>query len=198
MRSNNVIAKGKYRYPQKAGLVTVNNYIIVKENGKKYLLLRFFNERNEVIDRLAIKLVQYDSAGKVISSAHKTIDDIGGVGGSQFVPECKIELEDDCADFRANIISAEYGRYSYSPVNSGLRVDYVNEEEVQPFDAAAVQKRWAAKTSAFQSAISGSRLLSACSPWCLRRACLCSYSCTSTTSKTRQTHFLWTTWNTLF
>ena len=145
MRSNNVIAKGKYRYPQKAGLVTVNNYIIVKENGKKYLLLRFFNERNEVIDRLAIKLVQYDSAGKVISSAHKTIDDIGGVGGSQFVPECKIELEDDCADFRANIISAEYGRYSYSPVNSGLRVDYVNEEEVQPFDAAAVQKKMGGK-----------------------------------------------------
>lgn len=137
MQSNNVIAKGKYRYPQKAGLVTVNNYIILKENGKKYLLLRFFNERNEVIDRLTIKLVQYDSAGKVISSARKTIGGIGGGGGSQFVPECKTELEDGCADFRADIISAEYGSYSYSPASGGLRVDYTDEGELRPSDASA-------------------------------------------------------------
>lgn len=145
MQSNNVIAKGKYRYPQKAGLVTVNNYIILKENGKKYLLLRFFNERNEVIDRLVIKLVQYNSAGKAISSSRKTFGGLGGGGGAQFVPECKIELDDACADFRADVLSAEYGNYSYSPANSGLRVDYVKEEAPRPFDAAAVQKKTGGK-----------------------------------------------------
>ena len=64
MGNSEVIAKGKYRYPQSAGVITVANYIIVREDGKKYVLLRFSNERNERdLDtplHLALKLGYYN------------------------------------------------------------------------------------------------------------------------------------------
>ena len=147
MGNSEVIAKGKYRYPQSAGVITVANYIIVREDGKKYVLLRFSNERNERVDGLEIKFTQYGADGKEIESSRISFENANGAANSLFVPEERIEVSEECADFRVTILSARYGRYIYKAKKNGVSVDYAPAEtDGGGFDETAVKRQMGGRT----------------------------------------------------
>ncbi|MGN0813805.1 MAG: leucine-rich repeat protein [Candidatus Coproplasma sp.] len=139
MNKSDVIAKGKYRYPRDEKLVYATDYVIVRERGKKYLILRFFNPRDEIIDRLNIKLIQLDGEGEKLSSEHIGFYNVRGACCGSFVPEKKIELSEGCADFKVEVLSAGYGRYDYSSVNGGICVDF-NEQEERNYNVSEIKK----------------------------------------------------------
>ena len=136
MHRQKVISKGKYLYSQKIGAVTVDSYVVFEENGNKFLLLRLLNGRAETLDGLTLKVTQYDAAGKAISSEHYCFDGKEYGANSRFVPDKKIPLGKDCAEFRANVLSATYGNYRYIASAEGVAVDYVPKKQQNAFDTS--------------------------------------------------------------
>ena len=67
MQKEQVIFKGKYQRPQPAGLMCVKQYLFVRgDDGKKKLLLRMANEKNESCSRFAFVLYRLDVKGNVL------------------------------------------------------------------------------------------------------------------------------------
>ena len=146
MSKKDVISKGKYRFPQPGGAVSVKDYIILREEGKKYLLLRFLNERNEKVDALTMRLTQMDGSGKKISSEIIPLENLSGGAGAAFVPQVRLPLANGCEDFRVDILTSVYGKFVYSPARAGMRVDYNGQEKKPAFDTAPARRRMRGKS----------------------------------------------------
>ncbi len=145
MKRKDVIAKGRYRHPQQEGIVAVNRYIVLREDGRKCLLLQLYNQRNETLDRLSFRLLQYNAAGEKIGSETLAFSDVHGAANALFVLEEKIALEEACTDFKILLISAEYGRYVYSFSGGNVRVDYAMQSAEAPLSEEDVRKKTGGK-----------------------------------------------------
>ena len=70
MSKEQIISKGKYTYAQPEDMVGVKQYLFVRdEDGKKRLLLRFANNRNEACSAFAFILYRMDARGKVLGQS---------------------------------------------------------------------------------------------------------------------------------
>ena len=76
MRREEILSKGRYTHPQVADLVSVKQYIIVKHEGKKQLLLRMSNDRGEIATALSLRVHQYNVRGDIIAT--EKIELLGG------------------------------------------------------------------------------------------------------------------------
>lgn len=144
MQGQEVLAKGRYRFPQPAGLVNIGQYIVLRKGGKKLLLLRLVNERNERLSGLSLKLTQYDANGRELKTSRADFRP-DAAPNAAFIPGGGIELDEKCEDFKASVLSAEYGRYSYSPEQGGVRVAFAAETGRAPFDLAAAKRKMGGK-----------------------------------------------------
>ena len=144
MQGQEVLAKGRYRFPQPAGLINIGQYIVLRKGGKKLLLLRLVNERNERLSGLSLKLTQYDANGRELKTSRSDFT-LDAAPNASFIPGGGIEVDEKCEDFKVSVLSAEYGRYTYSPEQGGVRVGFAADAGRAAFDPAAAKRKLGGK-----------------------------------------------------
>ena len=113
MKKKNYFIKGVYDHPQIGGYLTVKQYIMMEQDGKHCLLLRFENEMKRSIQAVAFTVMQLDSDGAVIASNDVKYTDLNLKSGRLFCPEEGIVLEKKCVDFLIRMRSLVSGETKY-------------------------------------------------------------------------------------
>lgn len=113
VKNKGVIEKGAYTHYQPGSFVQVKNYIITRKGDKKYLLLKLQNSFDRTVDAIKLKLVQFDTAGAVISSESFTHNGLRMFAGGNLVINSPLVLDSACVDFRIQIVYAIAGEYKY-------------------------------------------------------------------------------------
>ena len=131
MQEQTIISKGKYGYPQTAGIVSLKHYFFVRdEKGQKRLLLRFFNERKEACTRFAFIIRFLDSRGKVIDEEKFEATDIKINGKKSYTFDEAIFVNEKCTTFKVEVLYASYDSYKYTNEGSGVAIEYERPEAV--------------------------------------------------------------------
>ena len=110
------ISKGFYERSQISDLVSVKEYIVVRHNEKKCLMLRFFN-------------VQMDAAGKILETTKVKYTDLNFMPSTTYVDPTMIAVNEYCSDFRIVFTEIMSGRYKYTVRHGKVTVDYIKAEE---------------------------------------------------------------------
>ena len=108
-----VIEKGFYNHPQKSGRMQLKQYIIVREAGKKCLLLRFLNESDIIVTGMQITLTEIRSHDKEPKNTKVTLNGIKVRPGETYAVANAIVISDDCVDFTINISNISSRGYNY-------------------------------------------------------------------------------------
>jgi hypothetical protein len=139
MNSNlQIISKGLYRgNVDKAFPIEVKEYVFTRQDEKKCLLLRFFNDSQLNITAIHFWLVQKNSYGEQIGRDKISLDGIYCAQGAIFVPATGFFVDDRCVDFDVEMISAFSGEYEYKTKNGESFVQYPIEYE----QTAVVKKK---------------------------------------------------------
>lgn len=139
MAEMEVVFKKVCSYAQPQNLVNVKQLLIVREDGKKYLMLRLVNERSEQVSAVTVSVVQYDETGREMGTKLETLAVSGGTD-KPFVPEQKILLSDNVCDCKVLVTAADYGDYRYRADGKNVVVDYKTEKPEEK-RAALPQKK---------------------------------------------------------
>lgn len=133
MQKEQVIFKGKYQRPQPAGLMCVKQYLFVRgDDGKKKLLLRMANEKNESCSRFAFVLYRLDVKGNVLGQERLESTGREYLASELFGYEREIEVEEKCTDIVVKLVFAKYGSYTYHIENDKAFVTYSERSEEAP------------------------------------------------------------------
>ena len=125
MSKEQVISKGKYSYEQPDSMIGVKQYLFVREEGgKKHLLLRFANNRQEVCTKFAFILYRLDAKGNVLGKDKFESADREYKANEVFSFDRKIRVEEKCCDFKVQMVYARYGNYTYNVENNDVSVSY--------------------------------------------------------------------------
>ena len=119
--NNSIISKGTYDYYQQGAFVHLKNYIITTIDGKKCLLLNFFNDSSVIVDRIKFKLTQFDSSGKILSSKSFAYESLRIPPGKEFALKSGILINENLADFKIIMEFVTTGLYKFVFTN-GLAV----------------------------------------------------------------------------
>lgn len=144
MENYNVLSKGAYVRPQTENFASVKSFLFIREEDKKYLLLKIKNPRAEAAEQINLKVTLLDKKGNTLKVMHLS-SDRGGAANSSFAFPEKIEVDEDCCDFTAKVESAVYGGYLYVNGKDGVAVDYASERAEQ-FDVSSVKAAMRGKT----------------------------------------------------
>ncbi|MDE5943504.1 MAG: hypothetical protein K2H30_04775, partial [Clostridia bacterium] len=142
MQNYSVISKGVYVRPQTENFVAVTSFLFIRQEGKKYLLLKLKNSRAEAVDEVNLKVTLLDKKGQTLSVLHLSSDKCGA---SSFAFGEKIEVDDACCDFIAKVESAVYGGYLYRDGKGGVAIDYEAAQGAN-FDVSTVKAAMRGKT----------------------------------------------------
>lgn len=120
-----IISKGTYKgITEKAFPLEVKEYVFARENGKKCLLLRFFNSSEINVTAFTFWLIQKDSSGNEIRKRKITLDGIYSLAQNAFAPSNCFFLDEQCVDFDVKMVSALSGEYEYRAENGEGVVRY--------------------------------------------------------------------------
>ena len=124
MSEQQVLAKGFYRNNSIEGFISVWQYMFVRREGKKYLLLRFTNDLKFTVDRLELTVIQLASDGRQLGSRSLKLRELNAKPESIFAPSLGVEVKEECTDFRVKFISAVSGPYRYKVKGNRVLVYY--------------------------------------------------------------------------
>ena len=125
MSNAQMISKGTYKgISEKAFPLEVKEYIFARENGKKCLLLRFFNSSDVNITGISFWLIQKNVYGEHICKKKISLDGIYSLAGRNYAPSNCFFVDESCADFEVEMISAFSGEYEYRTENGESVVRY--------------------------------------------------------------------------
>lgn len=133
MSGYDVSSKGKYNYPQPDNVVPVESFLFVREEGKKYLLLKFNNPRKSILTGIDLEITQLGAKGKQLGVKGVKYGEICAKPEKPFVLTHRIEVDPDCVDVKVKVVAAMYGKYAYS-VKNGVNIEYspAPEERFDP------------------------------------------------------------------
>ena len=140
MRKEEIIAKGAYTAPQFGELISVRQFIMLREKGEKHLLLRLRNDRAERADAVSFRVKQFDIKGNLIGAETVTERNIAAESGQEFAPDTPVKLNHACVDFTVEMVSAVYGDYTYHLHGDTLTSSYESRSEEPPLDKEAIAK----------------------------------------------------------
>lgn len=123
------ISKGVYQHPQIGNFVSVKNYIFIRKDEKKHLLLRFSNDFDYAVNSMTYMLVQTDAVGKVLARTKITHKNLTFRSGSMFVPEEPICVDEYCSDFKIVFTEVISGFYRYEVHPDMITVHYIKIPE---------------------------------------------------------------------
>lgn len=120
-----IISKGLYRGTvDKAFPVEVKEYIFTRKKGKRYLLLRFFNDSPLNVTAISFWLIQRNSHGDQLSKEKVLLEGVYCKAGAYYSPSSGFLMQDNCAEFEVDIISVFSGEYEYKAENGEGFVRY--------------------------------------------------------------------------
>ncbi|MBQ9744211.1 MAG: leucine-rich repeat domain-containing protein [Clostridia bacterium] len=146
MGKENIISKGLYTGVQHPELASVKQFIIIKDNGEKYLLLRMKNDRKEMLNTLSFVLKQYDVKGNVIETRQIIQEGLSVKAGAVFTLENKIKISDACIDFSVEVTSVACGCFTYQSRKGDLIASYGKGNGVAPVDRVSIYRQMGNKT----------------------------------------------------
>lgn len=139
MSGYDVSSKGKYSYPQPENITPVESFLFVREEGKKFLLLKFINPRKSILTGLDLEITQLTAKGRQLGVKCVKYGEINAAPEKPFVLTHKIEVDERCADVKVKVVAAMYGKYAYS-VRDGVRIEYAPAPETRFDPAPALEK----------------------------------------------------------
>ena len=149
-----VLHKKSCFVPSSDKLVYIKQFMIVEEDGRKYLVPRFVNSRAEQVTAVRVCITQYAADGAELSRSETRLR-ANGAAGKPFVADGKIPLSDDAEDCKIKVLAAEYGKYMYKPDGNTVAIDYnAHADELDDTDGAT---RAAVATKAGKSGITITR-----------------------------------------
>lgn len=134
MQDCNVIAKGSYSKFRFNDFVSVRQYLLIREKGKKYLILKLANDAKETVTGLKLVVEQLDVRGTCIETNRIEWTDINGKAGEKFVPKDKLPLREHCVEVKIHLTGATYGDYTYAVKSNELVVTYEQKRLVEEKD----------------------------------------------------------------
>lgn len=143
------ISKGFYQYPQISDFVSVKDYMFVRHNGKKCLMLRLVNDLGYTINTLAFTVVQMDAMGKVLDRTKLKHKNLNFAPGMTYVTSEALVVDEFCTDFRVIFTGARSESYKYTVRNGRIIIDYIkrtgditeNSQAAEPVKGFSIQER---------------------------------------------------------
>ncbi len=123
------ISKGIYQHSQIGNFVSVKNYIFIRKNEKKHLMLRFSNDFDYVVDSMTYFVVQMDNFGKVLARTKITNNNLAFQPGALYVTEQPICVDEYCSDFKIVFAEVISGLYRYEVHSDTIAVHYIKNPE---------------------------------------------------------------------
>lgn len=99
MQKNKKLVKGLYEHEQIGGYLSVRQFMVINQYGKRCLLLRFENETSKMVNAFEFTVKRLDAEGNVIGSTTVCHDRLSIKAGEFYAPESGIVIESDCVDF---------------------------------------------------------------------------------------------------
>lgn len=124
MQGIDIVSGGEYSCGQSDPLLHTESYVIFREEGKKYLVLKWHNSRKETLTGLDFTVIFYDGRGVRLGERRVPAGGLRKAGQSSFTLGIRIELPENCLDFRVRINRSRYGKYAYVPRENGVEVEY--------------------------------------------------------------------------
>lgn len=112
--NNGYMEKGYYSHPQIGGYVSLKQFIIYNESGRRCLLLRFSNDYSETVVAFGFVLIQKDAEGKVIAKKKIEYRGLAIVPDGVYSSTSGIILDSRCADFVVKLTYMVCGLYKYT------------------------------------------------------------------------------------
>ena len=133
MTYNKRLVKGIYKHNQISGYLSVRQYMVINQNGKRCLILRFENEMAKAVNAVEFSVKRLDADGNLIGDTTVKYDDLSIAPGQFYAPEIGTVIEKECADFiiqmryvicqkvkyvfRKGMVTAHYNTRGYSEHN---------------------------------------------------------------------------------
>ena len=134
MQDCNVISKGSYTQFRFNEFISVRQYLLIREEGKKYLLLKLSNDAAETVTGLKLVIEQIDVRGACIEKSRIEWTDVNGQPGEKFVAKDKIPLRENCMEVKIHLVGATFGDYTYAVKSNELVVTYDKKQEKNTAD----------------------------------------------------------------
>ena len=122
------LSKGFYQYAQVGVPVSVRNYIFIRRDGKKCLLIRFANELEYVINAMDLTVVQMDTSGKILEYSDLHFTQMEFLPGSIYVPKSGLAVHEACTKFKVIFKTARSDSYEYYMQNGQVEVRYLRKQ----------------------------------------------------------------------
>lgn len=126
------ISKGLYHYTQVDRLVSVKDYLFLRKNGSKYLLLRFSNDMDFSVDAMDFTVTQLDNTGNALKTDTLSYRDLCFEPGTSYAPDEGIAVQEQCTDFRLEFSRVCSGAYVYHVQGRQVRLSYTPEQPEAP------------------------------------------------------------------
>ena len=140
MGNFSIIAKGKYSHKQTSELLEVTRYLIVRKKKGRVLLLNLNNRSKENLTAMCLRIEQFDARGNSLGNTTVNVDALS-VQNGEFVLKKEIAVHRACIDFRADVLSVEYGNYVYRLGSEDTFVTYEKPVQRTPVDKKKMRKK---------------------------------------------------------
>ena len=131
IKESNCLSKGLYSHFQIRGYLAVKQYMIIEQDGKRCLLLRFENEMKRKICAIEFTLKQMDSHKNLIKNVTLNYKDLNITPSGLYSPKAGIVLEDNCEDF---IIQMRY------LISDNIKYVFKNDLVTEHYDVSGYNK----------------------------------------------------------
>ncbi|MBQ8409090.1 MAG: hypothetical protein IJY39_09545 [Clostridia bacterium] len=122
------ISKGFYKYSQIDRFISVKNYMFVRANNRKCLMIRFSNDSDFTVNSMDFVIVQLDSAGALLATTKISYDSLSVAPGNTYTPDEGIIVDEFCTDFKIQFSCVCSGNYKYLVKKGKIAVLYQQEE----------------------------------------------------------------------
>ena len=120
----NYIDKGIYSHPQIGGYLSLKQFILIEQDGKRCLLLRFANESDFEINAARFIVKQLNAEGEEIGRVDMEYREMDLSAGQMYSPEQGIVVKKECVDFTVQPIWLVSGDYKYVFRNGTVNASY--------------------------------------------------------------------------
>ena len=113
MQKQTILRKEAYESYDPSAPISLKQYVIIKNNSGKILLLRLSNQLNEVCASYGFWIYQYDAHHTFLEKNQYDVKNASCIPG-MFVYKDEITLDDRCAYIEFYPIYATFGDYTYT------------------------------------------------------------------------------------
>ena len=169
-----VLDKGFYNHSQVSGGMIIKQYVVSEKGGKKYLLLRFFNESELCVNGMEIVVTQKGPEKQTLESSLVKLSKLKVFPGETYNSDEGIILSDQCVDFIVVVRCLISGGYKYYESNGKWIPHYdprLNEKEKpKKYGRLVVHRKniTSSKISAFLAVILIAVFIAVCANVCSR------------------------------